>query len=167
MYIRDEHPDDIGQIDSLTAAAFAPMPFSDGNEPAIIRALRRDSQLAMSLVAIKDDRVVGHVAFSRVSVGAVQTGWFGLGPISVAPALQRQGIGTALVSNGLGRLRALGALGCALIGDPVWYSRHGFASDGLLHYPGVPDSVVQHIIFSGPGPSGILQYAPAFAVNDE
>ncbi|MCX7300326.1 MAG: N-acetyltransferase [Rhodobacterales bacterium] len=166
MLIRPERPEDIGQIDNLTAAAFAPMPFSDGSEPAIIRALRRDGMLTLSLVAAADDRILGHAAFSPVTVGEVSQRWYGLGPIAVAPGHQRQGIGTALMTTGLQHLRTIGALGCALIGDPAYYSRHGFISEGHLHYPGVPDTVVQHMTFSGPRPRGTLIYTPAFAAKD-
>ncbi len=162
MLIRPEQPQDIDQIDSLTAAAFAPMPFSDGREPAIIRALRQDGMLTQSLVAAEGDTILGHVAFSPLSAGDAQTGWYGLGPIAVAPGHQRRGIGTALITTGLQHLRDRGAMGCALIGDPAYYSRHGFVSDGRLHYPGVPESIVQHITFAGPEPFGLLRYASAF-----
>jgi hypothetical protein len=70
------------------------------------------------------------------------------------------------MSTGLQHLRTIGALGCALIGDPAYYSRHGFISEGHLHYPDVPDAVVQHMTFSGPRPSGTLIYTPAFAAKD-
>ena len=109
MQIRPERPTDDDTIHDLTTVTFDPMPFSDGTEAPIIRALRRSGDLTLSLVAEEDGEVVGHVAFSPVTVDGADVGWYGLGPISVRPDRQRQGIGRALVADGLERLRALGA----------------------------------------------------------
>jgi putative acetyltransferase len=161
MQIRDERPDDILAIHRLTGIAFAPMPHSDGTEPAIVDGLRRDGDLTLSLVAEVDGAIVGHVAFSPIAIAGV-AGWYGLGPISVHPDHQRRGIGRALVGEGLNRLRALGAKGCALIGDPAYYSRLGFVSDGRLGYGGLDRRYVQHLTLEGPEPEGELVFAPAF-----
>ena len=90
--IRPERPDDADAIHELTVIAFDPMPFSDGTEAPIIRALRAAGELTVSLVDEEDGEVVGHVAFSPVTVGGADVGWYGLGPISVHPGRQRQGI---------------------------------------------------------------------------
>lgn len=161
--IRPERPGDEDVIHDLTQAAFAPMPHSQGNEGAIIRALRARGELTLSLVAGHDGEIVGHVAFSPVTVDGHHNDWFGLGPISVRPDRQRQGIGRSLIREGLQRLKTEGANGCALIGDPAVYAGAGFANDGQLAYEGVPDIYVQRIVFSGPAPHGLLVFSPAFA----
>jgi len=162
MEIRDERPEDTPGIHQLTADAFTPKSFSDGTEPAIIDALRNAGDLTISLVAIKDNLLVGHVAFSPVVVCSDKSGWYGLGPVSVLPELQRQGIGSALINKGLRILRHQGATGCALIGDPNYYSRFGFVSDGNLHYEGIPDEHVQWLSFEKEHPKGQLVFSPAF-----
>ncbi len=162
MIIRGEQAGDISPIHRLTAEAFAPMSFSDGTEPDVIDALRAAGDLTLSLVAIKDQALVGHVAFSPVNISGVNKAWYGLGPVSVAPELQRRGIGTALINEGLTLLRGMGADGCALIGDPAYYSRFGFVSDGNLHYKAVPDKNVQWLSFNGVHPTGQLVFSPAF-----
>ena len=162
MQIRCEQEVDIETIHKLTAIAFAPKAYSDGTEPAIIDALRLAGDLTLSLVALHDEELVGHVAFSPVVIGELTHHWFGLGPISVQPELQKTGIGSALINKGLEMLKGSGAHGCALIGDPKYYSRFGFVSDGCVHYSDVPDEIVQWISFTGVKPSGLLTFSPAF-----
>lgn len=163
--IRPEEPGDADAIHHLTAIAFAPMPFSGGAEPEIIRVLRQAGDLTLSLVAEEDGSIVGHVAFSPVSIGGRHDGWFGLGPISVRPDRQRQGIGRALVDRGLSTLRARGARGCALIGNPDIYRRMGFESDGRLRYANLDARYVQRLVFDGEPPQGDLAFAPAFDLD--
>jgi putative acetyltransferase len=163
--IRDEGAADVAAIRDLTAAAFAPMAFSDGTEPAIIDALRDAGDLVLSLVAAAEGAVVGHVAFSPVTIGGVHRGWFGLGPIAVLPGLQRQGIGRALIAAGLARLRDRGAQGCALIGDPGYYGPLGFESDGRLTHGTLDRRYVQWLTLAGTAPMGELQFAAGFDIG--
>lgn len=162
MLIRPEAPTDLDAIHELTWIAFKPMPYSAGTEADIIRRLRADGDLTISLVAEEDGEVVGHVAFSPVSIDGRHDGWFGLGPISVKPERQRQGIGKALIAAGLKLLGARGASGCALIGNPEVYGHAGFVSDGKLTYADVDGRYVQRLILRGSAPSGALTFAPAF-----
>ncbi len=162
MEIRSEQPEDYQLIHQLTADAFAPKAFSDGTEPTIIRKLRAAGNLTLSLVAIENGTVVGHVAFSPVSIGESDVAWYGLGPVSVRPDLQRQGIGTALINEGMRKLETMGACGCALIGDPKYYSRFGFVSDGSIHYQDLPDAHVQWKSFGAQRPQGSLVFSPEF-----
>ena len=120
MILRPEKPEDIEVIHDLTQRAFAQMSYSDGSEGAILNRLRADGDLTLSFVAERDGLIVGHIAFSPVLVGK-QLGWFGLGPVSVEPSRQRQGIARAMVEKGLSELRLKGAEGCVLIGDPKLY----------------------------------------------
>ncbi|GAJ92195.1 N-acetyltransferase [Agrobacterium rhizogenes] len=162
MLIRHETPEDVDAIHDLTWTAFKPMPFSDDTEVDILRTLRASGDLAISLVAEEDGKILGHVAFSRVKIDGVDNGWFGLGPISVAPERQRQGIGKALIAKGLELLDGMGASGCALIGNPNVYRHAGFESDGRLTYQDLDTKYVQRFVLRGPIPSGALQFAPAF-----
>jgi putative acetyltransferase len=162
MMIRAETPGDIDSIRQLTEAAFKPMPFSEGTEARIVDDLRLAGDLTISLVAVEDGDVIGHVAFSPIDIDGQHRGWFGLGPISVAIARQRQGIGKMLISKGLELLRNRGANGCALIGNPDIYGRVGFSSDGRLKYRSIEARLVQHLVLKGEAPVGTIRFAPAF-----
>ena len=138
------------------------MPFSNGSEANIIRFLRQAGDLTFSLVAEEDGEIIGHVAFSPVTIDGDHGSWFGLGPISVRRDRQRQGIGKRLVEEGLSGLKKRGAAGCALIGNPKIYSRMGFESDGTLRHGSLDMVLVQRVVFSGAPPRGELRFAPAF-----
>lgn len=162
MLIRHETAADADAIHDLTLTAFEPMPFSDGTEADIIRRLRAAGDLTISLVAEEGGEILGHVAFSPVTIDGLHDGWFGLGPISVRPGRQRQGIGKALIARGLDLLNERGAKGCALIGDPDIYGRIGFRSDGQLKYRDLDTRYVQRLVLRGTASSGTLEFAPAF-----
>jgi putative acetyltransferase len=163
LSIRPERPDDIAQIAALTEAAFAGRPYSRGTERFIVGLLRNAGALRVSLVAERDGRLVGHIAFSPVQISDGSSGWYGLGPVSVWPDCQRQGIGQALVRAGLAELRALGAHGCVLLGDPAYYGRFGFAADARLRLPGVPPAFFQALRLDAATPAqGDVSFHPAF-----
>lgn len=165
MQIRPERPSDIDAIHRLTEIAFAPMPFSNGSEPAIIRELRRSGDLTLSLVADSDGDIVGHVAFSPVKINGKQDAWFALGPIAVDPDRQRQGIGRSLVDRGLSELDARGAKGCVVVGNPDVYRGMGFESDGTLRYGTLDTRYVQRIVMAGAAPHGTIGFARAFDLD--
>ncbi|MFB3891087.1 MAG: GNAT family N-acetyltransferase [Phycisphaerae bacterium] len=163
--IRAETQADIGAIAEVTAAAFETMAISRHTEQYIIAALRAADALAISLVAEAAGRVVGHIAFSPVSISDGSRGWYGLGPLSVLPAWQRQGIGKALVREGLSRLRALKAGGCCLVGHPDYYRKLGFRNFlGLVH-EGVPPEVFFALSFDGRIPQGAVAFHEAFRAD--
>lgn len=160
--IRAERPGDEAAIRALVAAAFADVPNSNGSEPEIVEALRAGGNLAISLVAEATDDIVGHVAFSPVVIDGVEGGWFGLGPISVLPGRQRRGIGTRLIDAGIADLRARGARGVVVVGDPSYYARFGFKRDPRLIYPHPGGEYLQRLVLSGEEARGIVRFAPAF-----
>lgn len=162
MIIRRERSGEESAIHALTQAAFAPQTFSDGTEGAIIDALRKAGDLALSLVAENDGEIIGHVAFSPVKISAASGDWYGLGPISVRKDKQRQGIGRGLIEAGITEISQWGAAGCALTGNPEIYQRIGFLSDGTLHHKGADDRYVLWRIINGTAPTGKLVFAPAF-----
>ncbi|MEE4199758.1 GNAT family N-acetyltransferase [Erythrobacter sp.] len=160
--IRPEAAGDDDTIFALTQAAFEGMAHSDGDEPRIISALREAGDLALSLVAEDGVRIVGHIAISPVTISDGTRGWFGLGPVSVAPDLQGRGIGGALVKRAIADMRVSGARGIVLLGDPEYYRRFGFAHDPRLTYPGPPAEYFQALSMAGEMPSGEVKYARAF-----
>lgn len=165
--LRPEAKGDEDAIFALTEAAFRDMLFSDGDEQHVVNSLREDGDLTLSLVAEDADRIVGHIAISpvRISGGKPDNdrdNWYGLGPVSVWPDLQRQGIGSALVTRAIADMRARGAKGIVLLGSPVYYSRFGFRHEPQLAYPGPPEEYFQALLLDGDLPSGVVTYAPAF-----
>lgn len=162
MIVRPERTGDEEAIGNLTARAFAGMPFSDQTEPLIVERLRRAGALKVSLVAEDEGVIVGHVAFSPVSLSGGQTDWYALGPISVEPARQRTGIGSALIAAGFERLEKLGAAGCVLAGDPAYYGRFGFRAVQGLSCNGVPPEYLLALPLNGEEPLGIVGFHPGF-----
>lgn len=92
-------------------------------------------------------------------------GWYGVGPLSVAPGRQRRGIGARLVQAGLERLRTLGAQGCALVGDPAYYGRFGFANDPALVLEGVPPEYFMTLRLGDAPARGKVVFHAAFAAT--
>jgi putative acetyltransferase len=165
VLIRDETPSDFSAITELTVAAFATMEISNHTEQFIIEALRAAKSLTVSLVAEMDCRVVGHIAFSPVTMSDGTQDWYGLGPVSVLPQYQRRGIGKALVREGLSRLRSLKARGCCLVGHPQYYRQFGFENvEGLVH-EGVPPEVFFVLSFDGNIPQGHAAFHEGFKAN--
>lgn len=162
MQIRPERPSDTDAIRHVTEAAFKDVPYSDRSEPNIIEMLRSECALTLSLVAVLDGDIVGHVAFSRVQIGSAAGDWYGLGPISVLPKHRKRGIGQALICTGLEQLKMLGAAGCVLLGDPGYYGRFGFESDAVLTYGGKASPYLQRLVFQGAPPSGEVRYHRSF-----
>jgi len=165
MIIRQEQKHDYEAIKQVTADAFALMEHSNQTEPAIIAALRDAGALTISLVATDGDEIIGHVAFSPVTIDGEDHRWFGLGPVSVRPDLQGRGIGGALIRRGLNELRAQSAAGCVLLGDPSYYRRFGFENDPDLRYPGGPPEYFMRLTFGGSDPVGHVEYHAAFGAQ--
>ena len=160
--IRPERRGDEGTIFALTEAAFRDMPFSDGDEQHLVDRLRADGDLTLSLIAEDADRIVGHIAFSPVTIGGEDMNWFGLGPVSVWPERHKQGVGSALIKRGIAEMQERGAAGIVLLGSNEYYPRFGFRHDPQLTYPGPPPEYFQVLPLDGELPSGQVAYAPAF-----
>lgn len=165
IIIRNETAADIAAITDVTAAAFATMEISNQTEHFIVQALRRARALTISLVAEDAGEVVGHIAFSPVTLSDGTPGWYGLGPVSVTPERQRQGIGAALITEGLSRLRELDARGCCLVGHPEYYRKFGFANTPELGHEGVPPEVFFALSFDGRIPRGTVAFHEGFQAS--
>lgn len=162
MKIRKEKVSDIEAITQVTIEAFKTLEISNQTEQFIIHALRAADALTLSLVAEMGDRIVGQIAFSPVTISDGTTDWQGLGPISVLPEYQRQGIGTSLVDRGLSLLKGLGGRGCVLVGDPNYYQRFGFKNYPELIHEGVPPEVFLALPFTETVPRGIVRFHEGF-----
>lgn len=160
--IRPEQPGDEAIIHRLTEVAFRDMPFSQGDEQHLVDALRADGDLALSLVAEDADRIVGHIAFSRVAISDGTQDWYDLGPVSVWPELHHRGIGSALIRRGIADLRERGAAGIVLLGSPQFYARFGFVHKPQLQYPGPPPEYFQCLVLADELPAGRVRYPRAF-----
>ncbi|MBP7423792.1 MAG: N-acetyltransferase [Sulfuritalea sp.] len=164
--IRNETDGDADAITAVTLAAFATLEISQHTEQFIVKALRAAGALAVSLVAELYGRVVGHVAFSPVVLSDGTPDWHGLGPVSVLPAHQRQGIGKALIRQGLARLQAMGARGCCLVGHPDYYRKFGFRNLDQLAHAGVPPEYFLALSFDGHWPQGTVAFHEAFGARE-
>ncbi|WP_410587750.1 GNAT family N-acetyltransferase [Amycolatopsis sp. lyj-23] len=170
MLIRRETPADRAAIHAVHSAAFR----REGNEPPVeaplVDELRAEGDLvdALSLVAVRDGEVVGHVCCSRARVGEDTTAAVGLGPLGVLPAHQRSGVGSALVHTVLGAADALGHGLVVLLGNPAYYSRFGFVLADTLSIT-APDPAwgphfqARTLTRYHPAQAGAFEYAPAFS----
>ena len=167
ILIRSETSDDISTIAEVTVAAFKTLEISNHTEQFIIEALRAAKALTVSLVAESDGRVIGHIAFSPVTISDGTPNWFGLGPVSVLPAYQRQGIGKALIRDGLSRLKDMNAQGCCLVGHPQYYRKFGFENVAGLVHEGVPQEVFFALSFDGHTPQGAVSFHEGFKADGQ
>lgn len=166
LIIRDEVAADADAITAVTVSAFqdSKLP-GERVEPLVICGLRKAGALTLSLVAVTDGHLVGHVAFSSITISDDTTDWYHLGPVSVLPEFQGNRIGTALITTGLERLRLLGAAGCWLAGDPGYYNRFGFREQPGLSYEGLAPEVSLALSLDGHYPQGQITIHPAFHVT--
>ena len=165
IQLRAETTDDIQAIHDLTCAAFLDAPHTAHTEQFIVAALRDAGALTISLIAERDDKLIGHVALSPVCISDAEDRWYGLGPISVRPSEQGRGVGSQLMYAAIAALEKIGAHGCVLLGDPTFYKRFGFEPiDGLV-LPGFPAEYFQALMLQGDMPQGEVTYNAAFSAQ--
>jgi putative acetyltransferase len=165
LTIRYEQPEDHVAIYAVHSAAFG-----RPHEGNLVDALRRAAALTISLVAVHESRIVGHIAFSPVTVTSSTTTIeaLGLGPLAVIPACQRHGIGTQLVNGGLAACRATLYGVVVVLGHPDYYPRFGFTTArhyGIVWEHDVPDGafMVQELKSGALGQiQGVVKYRPEF-----
>jgi len=167
IVVRSETDADVRAINEVTVAAFKTLEISNHTEQFIVAALRAANALTVSLVAELEGRVIGHIAFSPVTISDGTQNWYGLGPVSVLPEYQRQGIGKTLIGEGLSQLKNMNAQGCCLVGHPDYYRKFGFKNmPGLLH-EGVPQEVFFALSFDGHTPRGAVTFHDGFKANGQ
>ncbi len=161
MHIRDEEPADRAAIREVVTAAFG-QPL----EADLVDRLRAEGDSVLSLVAMEEGRVVGHVLFSRMSAPFRA---LGLAPVAVMPDRQRAGIGSRLIRIGLERAAEDGWQAVFVLGDPAFYRRFGFDADqasGFSSPYAGPHLMVLALGGALPAMTGEIAYAPAFAGLD-
>jgi putative acetyltransferase len=165
VVILHERPEDTNVIRFVLEEAFG-----QSNEADIVDALRRRGALTLSLVALREDEVVGHIAFSPVTIESAGSSFdaVGLGPMAVLPPYQGKGIGSQLVRIGLEQCRQAGHEIVVVLGHPDFYGRFGFVPTrhrGLHCEFDVPDGVfmvmeLRQGALAGRG--GLVKYQPEF-----
>ena len=162
--IRSERAEDIPAIRTINIAAF-----TGKTEADLVDVLRDRGKLSLSLVAEEDNVLVGHIAFSKVTIDE----WpslrgAGLAPMAVVPGMQRKGIGSALVRAGLETCRSLGYSFVIVVGHAHYYPRFGFRpakNYGIKCLWEVPDDVFMVLELqqrSLTGVHGLVRYEPEF-----
>lgn len=129
IVLRCETDADIPFIRQVHQAAFP-----TGAEADLVDALRSNGNLIVSLVACRDDQVIGHIAFSPVSVDGQNANGLGLAPVAVLPMHQRSGYGSALIRAGLDACRAAGVEFVVVLGEPRFYAQFGFATASRMGF---------------------------------
>ena len=165
VVIRHEGGADLAAIRALNIAAF------DGRdeEADLVDTLRSDGDLVLSLVAVDQREVVGHIAFSRVAIETAQgpEGGIALAPVGVLPERQGIGIGGRLIGTGLDELRQLGESVVVVVGNPRYYSRFGFSTELGEAYPCVYSGssyMALHLGDAKRAPVGAVRYPDAFGL---
>lgn len=179
LILREEQAGELAAIAAVITVAFG-----QPGEAALVEALRAAGALTLSLVAVADGEVVGHVAFSPVTIdgrdGAIGLapsrtgppapfGLVGLAPMAVAPGWQRRGVGVRLIDEALARLRAGGHRAVVVLGHREYYPRFGFvpaSKFGLRCEYDAPDEAFMALeLVAGAlaGTSGLVRYRPEFA----
>jgi putative acetyltransferase len=120
LTIRQETTADFSGIRTVVQAAFGRKGESD-----LVDGLRRSGALILSAVALSDDRIVGHVAFSSLTIDESRLA-LALAPVAVMPDCQRRGVGSALIRWSLEECQRLGHEVVIVLGDPSYYCRFGF-----------------------------------------
>lgn len=163
--IRSETPQDVSAVRKVNLEAF-----NSPYEANLVDRLRSEGVHLLSLVAAKNERIVGHILFSPVKIDTPD-GPFevaGLAPMAVYPHVQRSGIGSALIRTSLQILRERKVPAIVLLGHPEYYPRFGFrpASEfGIRYGYRVPDEAFMAIELQEgclAGHPGLAKYHPAF-----
>lgn len=165
LTIRPETPEEISAIYQVNQLAF-----DRENEARLVDNLRSNGVVTLSLVAQMDDRIVGHILFSPVTIinGDLQWNAVALGPMAVLPGFHNQGIGSVLIRTALPKLKSAGHDVVIVLGHPEYYPRFGFKPSnpfGIQWEVNVPEEVFMVLVLHEnalKGRSGIVQYHPSF-----
>ena len=167
--IREEQAQDVVAIREVNVRGFG-----QSQEADIVDKLRQNCDELISLVALKEDKIVGHILFSPVTIesGDGTIRGMGLAPMAVLPEHQRQGIGSELVRAGIERLKNMDCPFVIVVGFPEYYPRFGFESAsryGIKSEWDVPDEAFMILVLNESelgGISGVVKYQPEFAECD-
>jgi len=166
--IRTEEPGDHARTYEIVRSAFDSRVQAD-----LVEALREAAEPSLSLVALAGDDLVGHIFFSPVTfASATAAAAAQLSPVSVAPSMQRRGIGSSLIRSGLAGCRDLGWSSVFLVGNPLYYARFGFEMAGPrgLSCPGPHGPFLQVLELERgalAGTTGLVRFHPAYDAIEE
>lgn len=160
--IRKETEADEGDIYRVTELAFRDRPYADGDEQDVVQRLRESGALVLSLVAVENEILLGQVSFSPAINSGGSHPWFALGPVSVLPSRQGEGIGARLILAGLNEIESLGARGCILTGNPDYYRRFGFELAPANVPANEPAAYFMLKLFEFSPPEGSFSFHAAF-----
>lgn len=136
MIIRPETNREAPIIEAVILTAFSNHPNQNSQkgtlEHLIVYKLRQQNALALSLIATENNSIIGHIAFSPITIDGTQQNWFVMAPVSVLPDYQNKGIGSQLIEEGLKLLKERNANGCVVLGEPNFYTRFGFQQQSAL-----------------------------------
>jgi putative acetyltransferase len=161
--IRPEQSGDTSAVHVVHEAAFPTAAEAD-----LVDHLRGNGKAAVSLVAVDDNRIVGHILFSPVTFDPpADVIAFGLAPMAVLQEHEKHGVGRRLVQNGLAECHAKGACLVVVLGDPTYYGRFGFeraSRHGLRNEFGVEEAFMVFMLEAKchPEPGTMVKYAPEF-----
>ena len=159
--VRDESPRDWKAVYEVVSSAFC-----RSAEAELVKELREAGDSVVSLVAEEEGQIVGHILLSKMDAPFPA---LALAPVSVIPARQRRGIGSALVKSAVNRARKVGWSAIFVLGDPNYYERFGFdrnAASGFTSPYAGRHFMVLKLLPSLPATTGALRHAPAFAALD-
>jgi putative acetyltransferase len=158
MIVRHEKASDRAVVHALVQAAFG-----RSDEADLVDRLREAGSVVLSLVALDDNVIVGHILLTRMDAPFTA---LALAPLAVRPDHQRTGIGSRLVHAALDRVRAAGWQAVFVLGDPKYYGRFGFdpalARGFSSPYAG-PYLMVLALTGKLPVSAGAIAYARPFA----
>ncbi len=168
LIVREEREADFDAIRQVVMEAFASAEHSDGDEYALVERLRQTDDYipALSLVAEWGGEVVGHIMFSRISIGNTEA--IALAPLAVLPSFQDRGIGKELIMAAHQRAQELGYCCSVVLGSPGYYSRYGYVPAsiyGITSPFDVPSEFYMVCPFHLPVPVGMVTYSDAFGLH--
>ena len=166
--IRIENEHDHSAVKEVIREAFLTAEHSDQTEHELVERLRRSQEFVpeLSLVYVADDKIVGHIMFTKIKVGEQEA--LGMAPLSVLPAYQNQGIGSMLMKAGIESARELGYKGIVLLGHPDYYPRFGFVKASMFNiacpFPVPDESYMALELTTGSlaDINGMVEYSKAF-----
>ena len=163
VQVRDELPGDEAVIRRANELAFG-----RAEEADLVDALRASGAVTLSLVAVVEGQIAGHILFSPVAIEGARGTMIGLAPMAVLPSHQRRGIGSALVREGIDRLRREGHGAIVVLGHPEYYPRFGFTrarSFGLTCEFECPDEAFMalELVKGALANGGFVRYRPEFS----
>lgn len=169
LNIRQEKPADYNAVYHVIKEAFANAEHADGNEQNLVVELRKGKSFVpeLSLVAVEDEKIVGHILFTKAYVNGVEV--LALAPLSVLPAYQNRGIGLSLIKQGHIIAHKLGYKYSVVLGHSKYYPKAGYvpASQYGIKAPfNVEDENFMAICLGGNKYklNGIMEYDETFGI---